>query len=234
MPSEVIAGQDPQIVWEGESPLVQLSAFRVSALDRHAKRLLDLVGAALGIVMLAPLFLLIALGIKLESKGPALFQHWRVGRRGRGFHCLKFRTMLADAEEILERDAELKRLYKENHYKLPDHLDPRVTRFGSFLRRTSLDELPQLFNVLTGEMSLVGPRPVVEEELEHYRGSERLLLSVRPGMTGAWAVNGRHHVGYPRRADLELRYVRGWTLGRDLKVLGRTIGAVMDPGSDVD
>jgi exopolysaccharide production protein ExoY len=234
MPSETVAGQDPKIVWEGESPLVQLSAFRVSAVQRHAKRLMDAVGASLGIVLLSPLFLLIALGIKLESKGPALFQHWRVGRRGRGFHCLKFRTMLADAEEILERDSELKRLYRENHYKLPDHLDPRVTRFGSFLRRTSLDELPQLFNVLTGEMSLVGPRPVVEEELEHYRGSERLLLSVRPGMTGAWAVNGRHHVGYPRRAELELRYVRGWTIGRDLRVLGRTIGAVMDPGNDVD
>lgn len=234
MPSEVVAGHEPMIVWEGESPLVQLGEFHLASWQRLAKRFVDVLGAVLGIVLLSPLFLVIAIGIKLESRGPALFQHWRVGRRGRGFHCLKFRTMYSDAEDVLEADLELKRLYRENHYKLPEHLDPRVTTFGKFLRRTSLDELPQLFNVLSGEMSLVGPRPVVEEELEHYRGSERLLLSVRPGMTGAWAVNGRHHVGYPRRAELELRYVRGWTLSRDVRILAGTLGAVMDPGSDVE
>jgi exopolysaccharide production protein ExoY len=234
MPSEMVAGLEPKIVWEGESPLVQLSEFHRHSWQRHAKRALDVVGAAVGIVLLSPLFLAIALGIKLESRGPALFQHWRVGRRGRGFHCLKFRTMHAEAEEVLERDSELQQLYRENHYKLPEHLDPRVTRFGKFLRRTSLDELPQLFNVLTGEMSLIGPRPVVEAELEHFRGSERLLLSVRPGMTGAWAVNGRHHVGYPRRAELELRYVRSWSLATDLAIMAGTLSAVLDPGSDVE
>jgi lipopolysaccharide/colanic/teichoic acid biosynthesis glycosyltransferase len=129
-------------------------------------------------------------------------------------------------------DPELRRLYVETHFKLPDHLDPRATRFGRLLRRTSLDELPQLFNVFLGEMRLVGPRPVVEEELVHYHGSERLLLSVRPGMTGSWAVNGRHHVGYPARAELELRYVRQWSLSRDVRILLGTVGAVMDPGSD--
>jgi exopolysaccharide production protein ExoY len=233
MPSEVVAGHEPTIVWEGESPLVQLRSFRRSGYQQAVKRFADVFISAVALLVFAPLFIVIAIFIKLESRGPALFQHWRVGRRGRGFHCLKFRTMIENAEELLEQDAELKRLYRENHYKLPDELDPRVTSFGRFLRRTSLDELPQLINVLIGEMSLVGPRPIVQEELEHYRGSERLLLSVRPGMSGAWAVNGRHHVGYPLRADLELRYVRAWSLRHDARILARTAAAVLDPGSDL-
>lgn len=233
MPTEVVPGQEPLIVWEGESPLVQLAEHRKTLVQYGIKRMLDVVGAAIAIVLTAPLMILVAIGIELESRGPVLFRHWRVGKNGRGFHCLKFRTMTADAEQVLQRDAELSRLYREHHYKLPEELDPRVTRFGRFLRRTSIDELPQLFNVLTGEMSLVGPRPVVEAELEHYRGSERLLLSVRPGMTGAWAVNGRHHVGYPARAELELRYVREWSVLRDLGIIVGTVSAVMDPGSDV-
>lgn len=234
MPTEVVAGHEPKIVWEGESPLVQLAAHRHSRLQYAVKRAVDVVGSALGIALTLPLMAIIAAGIKLESRGPVLFRHWRVGKQGAGFACLKFRTMRADAEKILESDPELKALYRENHYKLPEHLDPRVTAFGRLLRRTSLDELPQLFNVLVGEMSLVGPRPVVEDELEHYQGSERLLLSVRPGMTGAWAVNGRHHVGYPARAELELRYVRAWGITRDFAILASTLGAVMDPGSDVE
>lgn len=234
MPSEIVAGHEPLIVWEGESPLVQLAAHRRSTLQYAVKRVVDLVGTIVALAVTAPLMLLVAVAIRVESRGPVLFRHWRVGKNGRGFHCLKFRTMREDAEEILQGDEDLKRLYRENHYKLPDDLDPRVTRFGRFLRRTSLDELPQLFNVLVGDMSLVGPRPVIDEELEHYRGSERLLLSVRPGMTGEWAVNGRHHVGYPARAELELRYVRRWSVLRDVGILLGTVSAVMDPGSDVE
>lgn len=234
MPSEVVPGHEPKIVWEGESPLVQLAGNRQSFVQFVAKRAIDVMGASFGLLVAAPLMAAIAVCIRLESKGPVLFRHWRMGKNGEGFSCLKFRTMREDAEEILATDPELKRLYRENHYKLPDDLDPRVTRFGRLLRRTSLDELPQLINVLMAEMSLVGPRPVVEEELEHYRGSERLLLSVRPGMTGAWAVNGRHHVGYPARAELELRYVRSWSVAKDLTILAGTVSAVMDPGSDVE
>jgi len=233
MPSEIVAGHEPKIVWEGERPLVQLAGNRQSWLQFKLKRVVDVVGASVGLILTAPLMAAVSVCIRLESAGPVLFRHWRMGHNGVGFSCLKFRTMRADAEEILATDPELKRLYRENHYKLPDDLDPRVTRFGRLLRRASLDELPQLVNVLLGEMSLVGPRPVVEEELEHYRGSERLLLSVRPGMTGAWAVNGRHHVGYPARAELELHYVRAWSVGRDLSILARTVSAVMDPDSDV-
>ena len=234
MPSEVVAGHEPMIVWEGESPLVQLAANRQTKVQYAIKRIIDVVGSLVGIALVSPVMLLVAIGIKIESRGPVMFQHWRVGKNGRGFHCLKFRTMTEDAEEILERDPELKQLYRDNHYKLPEQLDPRVTRFGRLLRRSSLDELPQLFNVLLGDMSLVGPRPVVDAELEHYRGSERLLLSVRPGMTGSWAVNGRHHVGYPARAELELGYVRGWSLTRDVGILFGTFSAVLDPGSDVE
>ncbi len=233
MPSEVMAGHSPQVVWEGEAPLVQLAANTPSRWQWLAKRMLDVTGASLGLIALAPVMALMAVAIRLESKGPALFKHWRVGKDGRRFACLKFRTMREDAEEILARDAELKALYREHNYKLPEELDPRVTALGKWLRRSSLDELPQLWNVLVGEMSLVGPRPVVDEELEHYRGSERLLLSVRPGMTGAWAVNGRHHVGYPARSEMELRYVRSWSVAQDLRILVGTVSAVMDPGSDV-
>lgn len=233
MPSEVVVGHQPQIVWEGESPLVQLASHRQSEWQHAAKRLLDVLGSSVGLLILAPLMAAVAVAIRLESKGPALFKHWRMGRDFSRFACLKFRTMRADAEEILEQDPKLKALYRENNYKLPEELDPRVTRLGKLLRRTSLDELPQLWNVLVGQMSLVGPRPVVEDELEHYRGSERLFLSVRPGMTGAWAVNGRHHVGYPARAEMELRYVRTWSVRQDVRILAGTVSAVMDPGSDV-
>ena len=119
--------------------------------------------------------------------------------------------------------------YLANNYKIPEEHDPRITRVGWFLRRTSLDELPQLWNVLVGDMSLVGPRPVVPPELAHYYpgAQRRLLLSVRPGLTGAWAVNGRHGVGYPERAEIELAYVRGWSLRTDLMVLVKTVRAVM-------
>lgn len=233
MPSEVVVGHQPQIVWEGESPLVQLASHRQSEWQHAGKRLLDVLGASAGLIVLAPLMAAVAIAIRLESKGPALFKHWRMGRDFSRFACLKFRTMREDAEQILEQDATLKALYRENNYKLPEELDPRVTRLGKLLRRTSLDELPQLWNVLVGQMSLVGPRPVVEDELEHYRGSERLFLSVRPGMTGAWAVNGRHHVGYPARAEMELRYVRTWSVRQDVLILAGTVSAVMDPGSDV-
>ena len=127
-------------------------------------------------------------------------------------------------------DPKLYAEYRRNHYKIPDDQDHRVTPLGRLIRRTSLDELPQLWNVLIGEMSLVGPRPVVEEELAHYSAASDLLLSVRPGITGLWAVSGRHSIGYPQRCDIELAYVRRWTLLVDASAIARTIGAVLRPG----
>lgn len=231
MPTEVVAGHDPVVLWEGDAPLIQLAEHRRGMLGRSVKRLADVLLAASVLLVMSPLLLLIAIAIRLDSRGPTLFRHWRVGQHGRGFHCLKFRTMSDDAELRLASDATLASEYRANGFRIPDDRDPRVTGLGRWLRRTSLDELPQLFNVLRGEMSLVGPRPVVPEELEHFAGSERLLLSVRPGMTGLWAVSGRHRVAYPERAELELGYVRHWSFSSDLRILAGTARAVAEYGA---
>ena len=231
MPTEVLASHDPIVVWEGESPLVQLSRQGKWGWQAVAKRAVDIVGSAVGLVIAAPVLALASLAIRAESPGSPFFRHWRVGAGRREFACLKLRTMRADAEEILAGDHSLREAYERNDYKLPDDRDPRVTPVGRVLRRLSLDEVPQLWNVLVGDMSLVGPRPVVAQELEHYAGTSDVLLSVRPGLTGAWAVAGRHHVAYPRRAELELSYVRRWSLLEDLRILLRTPGAVLDPGT---
>jgi len=233
MPTETVAGHEPLIVWEGDRPLVQLLRARHASLQHALKRGIDLVGSGLGLILLAPLLASISLALKAESRGPVLFRHRRVGRSGRPFDCLKFRSMVADAEDRLRKDPSLLATYRENNFRVPDAADPRVTRVGRLLRRTSLDELPQLWNVLRGEMSLIGPRPVVTEELAHFAGSERLLLSVRPGMTGRWAVTGRHEVAYPARAEIELRYVRTWSLRGDCVIAVKTIGAVMNYGSEL-
>ena len=224
MPTEVLAEHNPVVVWSGEAPLVQLAGASVQRWQAVAKRVIDIIGAAIGILVCAPLMALIAVAIRLESPGSPVFRHERIGYRGRRFLCLKRRTMRVDAEELLRSDPNMYDLYRRHHFKIPDDRDPRVTRIGRFLRRTSLDELPQLWNVLMGEMSLVGPRPVVEEELVWYGEDQDIMLSVRPGITGAWAVNGRQSLGYPERCKTELSYVRQWTVGRDLQILVRTAG----------
>ncbi|HEU4990674.1 MAG TPA: sugar transferase [Gemmatimonadaceae bacterium] len=229
MPTEVPAGHDPVIVWSGDSPLVQLARIGRPAWELAAKRTIDIVGSAVGLVVLAPVLLVLCVLIRLESPGWPIFAHERVGYRGKKFNCLKLRTMRADAESTLRNDPAMYARYVENHYKIPDDLDPRTTRLGRFLRRTSLDELPQLWNVLVGEMSLVGPRPVVNEELKEYGDSAALLLSVRPGITGAWAVGGRHDVGYPERCEVELGYVRHRGVGEDFRILAATIAVVFRP-----
>jgi lipopolysaccharide/colanic/teichoic acid biosynthesis glycosyltransferase len=172
-------------------------------------------------------FAVLWVAVKLDSRGPGLFSHRRLGLNGMGFPCLKFRSMHADADERLRADGPLYREYAANDFKLPAERDPRLTRVGRFLRRTSLDELPQLLNVLRGDMSLVGPRPIVPEELEKYGHGAALFLSLKPGITGAWAVNGRSEVAYPDRADLELEYVRAWSLLGDVGILLRTVPAVL-------
>ncbi len=179
------------------------------------------------LVLTSPLFMLIALAVKLDSKGPVLFAHRRLGLNGRFFDCLKFRSMSIDAERLLRDDETLQDWYVRNHFKIPTHLDRRVTRLGRFLRLTSLDELPQLWNVIRGDMALVGPRPIVESEGRHY--GERLpeLLSIRPGLSGAWAVQGRSRVGYPQRVEIELEYVREWTLWQDAWILLKTSWVVL-------
>jgi exopolysaccharide production protein ExoY len=226
MPTEVLAEHNPVVVWNGEAPLVQLAGAGRIRWQATAKRVIDVIGAAIGILICAPLMALLAAAIRAESPGSPVFRHERIGHRGQRFLCLKLRTMRVDAEAQLRADPLMYEMYRRHHFKIPDDRDPRVTRLGRFLRRTSLDELPQLWNVLVGQMSLVGPRPVVEEELTLYGENQDIVLSVRPGITGAWAVNGRQRLGYPERCATELAYVRKWTVGGDLGILVRTAGIV--------
>ncbi|KQO61395.1 sugar transferase [Curtobacterium sp. Leaf261] len=188
------------------------------------KRLLDAVGAAAGLVLLAPVFAMIALAIRIDDRGPVFFRQTRVGRAGVEFAILKFRTMGTDAEA---RVAELERLNDGAGplFKIKD--DPRVTRMGAFLRKTSLDELPQLWNVLTGTMSLVGPRPALPREVAVYADFADRRLLVTPGITGLWQVSGRSDLDWAEGVRLDLHYVENWSFVHDLVILGRTIPSVL-------
>jgi exopolysaccharide production protein ExoY len=191
------------------------------------KRAVDITVAVCGLLLLWPLLFGIAVLIYLDSPGPILFRQNRPGLGGRAFRMLKFRTMRVDAETVLKEDSEMYRNFLENDCKLPPELDPRITRVGKFLRRSSLDELPQLVNVLLGDMTLVGPRPVVGPELDRYGESATTILAVRPGITGYWQVHGRSTVAYPERADMDLHYVTNWSFAMDIRLLCLTIPAVI-------
>ena len=186
------------------------------------KRVLDICCSAVLMLLLAPLMLGAALAVKLSSRGPVLFRQPRVGRGGREFRILKFRTMCTDAEEQLRRDTDLHGMYLDGDHKIPCRLDPRVTRLGRIFRTWSIDELPQLFNVLVGDMSLVGPRPVVHGELVRYAEFVDDYLAVRPGLTGLWQTSGRNQIVFPARAELDAWYRRQCTPLVDLKILVKT------------
>ncbi len=193
-----------------------------------SKRIIDVIGAFSGLVLLAPLFLVITVIIKIsDPKGSVLFQQQRIGHQYQMFGMLKFRSMVHNAEKILKDNKPLFAKYVANNYKLEGDEDPRITRIGKFIRRTSLDELPQLINVLRGEMSLVGPRPIIYEELEEYGEQSFDFLSVKPGVTGYWQIKGRSNVGYPERKDLELHYVYNQSLRLDFYILFKTILLVL-------
>jgi exopolysaccharide production protein ExoY len=191
------------------------------------KAVMDYVLASIGLVLVSPLMALIVVAVKVDSPGPVFFRQERIGFGGRRFRMWKFRTMRVDAERVLRSNPALFQRYVSGNYKLPLYEDPRVSPLGHFLRRTSLDELPQLFNVLSGEMSLVGPRPVVPPEIAEYGDKAPIVLSAKPGMTGYWQVSGRSRVGYPERVDLDLYYVANWSLGLDLFILMRTMPAIL-------
>jgi Undecaprenyl-phosphate galactose phosphotransferase WbaP len=198
------------------------------ALFPIAKRALDFIGAAIGLVLLAPFFLIVALMVRADG-GPAFFAHQRVGRGGKLFGCLKFRSMVVDSQARLEAllaNDPAARAEWEATRKLKN--DPRITRIGRFLRSTSLDELPQLINVLRGEMSLVGPRPVQEAEIDRYYGASAAhYMAVRPGITGLWQVSGRSETSYESRVALDVSYVSRPSLLADLSILLRTPVAVL-------
>lgn len=191
------------------------------------KRALDISLTVLALPVVLIVGVLIALLVAVTSRGPVLFRQERLGLGGRRFPMVKFRTMHADAEARLRADPKLWDEYVRNDFKLPPGTDQRVTPIGRFLRRSSLDELPQLVNVLLGHMSLVGPRPIVPEEIEMYGPDRDAYLSVRPGITGTWQVNGRSGVGYPDRTVLDRDYVESWSLWTDVQILARTPLAVL-------
>ena len=188
------------------------------------KRAIDVAGSTLGLIFLSPLLLSIAIAVKLTSPGPILYAHHRIGRGNTPFKLYKFRTMVRDADDL---KAELAHLNEASHpmFKIAD--DPRITRFGRFLRRTSLDELPQLFNVLRGEMSLVGPRPLVPFEDDHVIGWHRARLDLTPGLTGPWQVMGRTAIPFQEMIKIDYLYVADWSLWNDVKLLLRTAAVVL-------
>ena len=197
---------------------------------RVIKRAGDIGFSLLVLALGSPLLLLLAVLVKLSSKGSVFYCQRRIGRGYRGFGCLKFRTMRKDADRVLAQvlasDPELRAEF-ERDFKLKN--DPRITPIGTFLRRSSLDELPQFINVLKGEMSVVGPRPIVWDELERYGRNMDQVLSVRPGLTGLWQVSGRNNLPYETRVKLDLFYARNRSFWLDLGIILRTIGVVLLP-----
>lgn len=189
------------------------------------KRLADIVCSLLGLILLSPIFIILAIAIKVDSKGKVFYKHKRVGKKGKIIYLYKFRSMVSNAKEIMDSWSPERKAEFEKNYKLDD--DERITKIGKFLRKTSLDELPQLLNILKGDMTIIGPRPVVEKELEKFGDNKYKFLSVKPGLTGYWAANGRSDTDYDERIKLELYYVDHCSLWLDIKVFFKTIKVVL-------
>ena len=197
------------------------------------QRLVDIVGAFALLLVSLPLLLIGVVLVAVTNGRPIFFGHERVGMGGKPFRCWKLRTMKVDAERALDRDPALMERYKANGFKLPNGSDPRISPVGRLLRRTYVDEIPQLVNVLTGDMALVGPRPVVPAELDLFEDGASVLLEVKPGVFGAWNSLGRARPPYPERARLEVEYVRERSLARDVRILGRSVLAVLQGQGEV-
>ena len=191
---------------------------------RFFKRTFDIILSVIALIVLSPVFLIIAIFIKCDSRGPVFFKHHRIGKNGKPFGMYKFRSMVCDADKLFETlPDEMKQEFEES-YKITN--DPRITKVGKFLRETSLDELPQFLNVIKGELSLVGPCPIIEVELEKYGENKDKFLSVIPGITGHWQANGRSAVTYGQRMEMELYYVDKASFWLDIKILFQTVFAV--------
>lgn len=240
----VLRGLAVEIRWMPDAPAVRFithrsgDVFGFASIDLNhlpnpgvrgiAKGLFDRVSAALILLALSPLMLAIAIAIRCSSRGPVLFKHTRIGANAQRFGVYKFRSMVTNSQEVLTellRTDPVARAEWEADQKLKN--DPRITGIGRILRTTSLDELPQLFNVILGQMSLVGPRPIVDEEVKKYGPAIHYYYSARPGITGLWQVSGRNDVSYDTRVKLDCRYVLNWSLWQDLKILFKTVGVVM-------
>ena len=197
---------------------------RLSTAGRILKRSFDLLFSSLALLVLAPMLLLIAIAIRLDSQGPVLYISERIGRNGRRFSCFKFRTMIQNAERQQQRMRHLN-LRDGVLFKVAN--DPRATHVGRILRKYSLDELPQFFNVVRGEMSVVGPRPPVASEVREYSLAHMRRLSVLPGITGLWQTQARHDPSFESYVSLDLAYIENWSLGLDLKIIAQTVGILL-------
>jgi exopolysaccharide biosynthesis polyprenyl glycosylphosphotransferase len=221
-----IAGVHPTLVWRRGQAMVELSAPSLKGWQFAVKRVMDIAGAVVGLVLTAPLFAVIAAAIRIDSRGPIVFSQDRAGMGGRAFRMLKFRTMRDGADAEKAGLAGLNHTGDSRLFKILN--DPRVTRLGAFLRRWSLDELPQLWNVVRGDMSLVGPRPFFERDFVTYQDHHFRRLGAKPGITGLWQVNGRSNVvEFDHVVELDTRYIREWSVALDLVILLKTIPAVL-------
>ena len=185
----------------------------------------DILGALIGLVLLSPIFLIVAIAIKLDSKGPIIFGHTRRGLHGKDIKVYKFRTMYENSQEIFNNFTKEQKEEFYKNFKLEN--DPRVTKIGDFLRRTSIDELPQLINILNGSMSIVGPRPIVQKEIELYGDYANKLFSVVPGLTGYWQANGRSDTTYEERIKMDMYYIDNRGFWLDFKIIIKTFGSVL-------
>lgn len=221
-----VAGVRPNIVWRGREPFFEFATPELQAQQLIVKRCLDLLGATIALVLLSPVFLLVGLAVKLDTPGAVLFSQDRAGLGGRRFRMFKFRTMGIGADNEKPHLRALNRSGDPRLFKIPN--DPRITRVGRFLRRWSLDELPQIWNVFKGDMSLVGPRPFFESDLEDYDAHHFRRLGAKPGITGLWQVSGRSHVvDFEEVVRLDREYIEHWSIWLDISILLRTIPAVL-------
>lgn len=188
------------------------------------KRLTDIILSTLALICFSPIFLFIYIRSQFgENKGSVFFKQVRIGKNGKPFKIYKFRSMIVNADEILHQNKELYQKYIKNNYKLEPDEDPRITPLGAWLRRTSIDEIPQFINILKGDMSIIGPRPVVQEELKEYGDRVDKFLSVKPGAMGLWQASGRSNIGYPERCDMELSYVDNASYWFDCQIMFKNI-----------
>ena len=189
------------------------------------KRSFDIISASIGILFLLPLFIVLAILVKLDSKGPIFFSHKRIGKNGKIIGIYKFRSMVSNSEEIFKNFTEEQKKEFEKNFKLDD--DPRITKIGGFLRKTSLDELPQLLNIIKGDMRVVGPRPIVRAEVEKYGVCADKLFSVKPGLTGFWQANGRSDTTYEERVQMDMYYIDNRSFLLDIRIILKTVISVI-------
>lgn len=220
-------GTDMSFIFSHEVMILRVKNNLLKVTSQFIKRAFDIIGSLAIIFLLSPVLVTLTYMVSKHG-GKAIYGHERIGRNGTKFKCLKFRSMVTNSQEVLQEllsTDEQARAEWDKDFKLKD--DPRITRIGKFIRRTSLDELPQLFNVLKGEMSLVGPRPIIEKELERYAGNVDYYLMAKPGMTGLWQVSGRNDVDYDTRVYFDAWYVKNWSLWNDIAILFKTINVVL-------